>query len=74
MKYLLFGTLALAVAACNSPPLLELSPSDPASPEAPITAQPYRPVMAGTVAHEPVGLKPWRELNERVAPGAGRSP
>jgi hypothetical protein len=30
--------------------------------------------MAGTAAHTPVGLKSWRELNDSVAPGAGRAP
>lgn len=73
MKYSLFLALALGLAACGSPPLPELSPSHTANPEAPITTMPYRPVMAGTAAHEPVGLKPWRELNDRVAPRAGRS-
>ncbi len=74
MKYSLFLALAVAVAACSSPPLPELSPSDPANPDAPVTATSYQPVMVGTAAHDPVGLKPWRELNDRVAPGAGRSP
>jgi hypothetical protein len=74
MKYLPSLALAFGVAACNSPPLEELSPTGPASPEAPVSAQPYRPVMAGTAPHVPVGLKPWRELNDSVAPGAGRTP
>lgn len=74
MKLSLFLALALVLAACGSPTLPELSLSDPANPEAPTTTTPYQPVMAGTVAYEPVGLKPWRELNDRVAPGAGRSP
>jgi hypothetical protein len=34
--------------------------------------------MAGTAPHAPVGLKPWRELNDSVAPGGsaagGRAP
>ena len=64
--------LTLGVAACSSPPLPE--PSSAVSPEAPTVAPPYQPVMAGTAPHAPVGLKPWKELNERVAPGAGRSP
>jgi len=74
MKYSLFLALSLAVAACNSPPLPGVSPSDPANPEAPTATLPYRPVMAGTAAHVPVGLKPWRELNDSVAPGGSRSP
>lgn len=74
MKYLPFLALAFGVAACNSPPLEELSPTGPSSPEAPIVAMPDKPVMAGTASHVPVGLKPWRELNDSVAPGAGRTP
>jgi len=74
MKYLPFLALAFGVAACNSPPLEELSPTGPTSPEAPIVAMPDKPVMAGTAPHVPVGLKPWRELNDSVAPGAGRTP
>lgn len=74
MKFPLFLVLTLGVAACNSPPLPELESSGPSSPEAPTVALPDRPVMAGTAAHTPVGLKPWRELNDSVAPGARRSP
>lgn len=74
MKYMPFLALAFGVAACNSPPLEELSPTGPTSPEAPIVAMPDKPVMAGTASHVPVGLKPWRELNDGVAPGAGRTP
>lgn len=72
MKSSLYLALAFGLAACSSPPLPE--PSGPANPEAPTSAMPYLPVMAGTAAHVPVGLKPWRELNEEVAPRAGRSP
>ena len=74
MKYLPFLALAFGVAACNSPPLEELSPTGPTSAEAHIVAMPDKPVMAGTAPHVPVGLKPWRELNDGVAPGAGRTP
>ena len=70
------GVLALAavLASCSSAPLPQASSPDPADPQAPAAATPYKPVMAGTNAHVPVGLKPWKELNDRVAPGAGRSP
>jgi len=74
MKFLAFSALALFVSACSSAPLPELSPTDAASPDAPVVAAPYQPVMAGTAAHVPVGLKPWRELNDSVAPGGSRSP
>ena len=74
MKFLVPSLLAMGVAACAAPPLPEPSPTDASSPEAPVVAAPYQPVMSGTAPHVPVGLKPWRELNDRVAPGAGRSP
>ena len=73
MKSLSLSILALAVAACSAPPLPDLSPTDASSPDAPTVAAPYQSVMSGTAPHVPVGLKPWRELNDRVAPGAGRS-
>jgi hypothetical protein len=69
------AALAALLAACSAAPLPEaVSSPDPANPAAPVSATPYRPVLAGTAAHVPVGLKPWRELNEEVAPGGGRSP
>ena len=73
MKLLVPSMLALGVAACSAPPLPELSPADASSPDAPTVAAPYQPVMSGTAPYAPVGLKPWRELNDRVAPGAARS-
>jgi hypothetical protein len=67
------AALAAVLAACNAPLPEAISP-DPADPAAPTTSAPYRPVLAGTAAHGPVGLKPWGTLNEDVAPRAGRSP
>ena len=74
MKLLIPAVLALGTAACAAPPLPELSPTDASNPEAPTIPTPYQPSMSGTVNHVPVGRKPRRELNDRVAPGAGRSP
>lgn len=70
------GAAALAawLAACSDTPLPQAVSPDPADPETPTVAAPYRPVMAGTAAYAPVGLKSWRELNDGVAPGGGRSP
>jgi|GEM_PF-1896626 len=68
------SVLAALVAGCSAAPLPQAAQPDPASPEAPTAATPYRSVMAGTARHEPVGLKPWRQLNDDVAPNAGRSP
>jgi hypothetical protein len=74
MKVLFPAALALAVAACSSAALPELSPTDAASPDAPVVSVPYQTVMAGTAQHVPVGLKPWREVNDSVAPRGGLSP
>jgi hypothetical protein len=74
MKIPVLGALALSVSACSAAPLPDLSPTDAAHPEAPVVATPYQPVMAGTAAHMPVGLRSWRELNESVTPGGGRTP
>lgn len=73
MKVLIFGALALSLSACSSP-LPELAPTDAASPDAPVVAAPYQPVMWGTAPHAPVGLKSWRELNDSVAPRGSVSP
>lgn len=74
MKLNLFLVLGIFLSGCSAPPLPAMPSPDPADPQAPAAAAPDKPVMAGTAAHVPVGLKSWKELNERVAPGAGRSP
>ena len=68
------AALAALLAGCSSTPLPQAVSPDPADPEGATITQPYQPVMAGTASHTPVGLKPWRELNDRVAPGGSRSP
>ena len=68
------AALAALLAACSNAPLPQAVSPDPADPEAVTITKPYQPVMAGTASHTPVGLKPWRELNDSVAPGGGRSP
>lgn len=69
-----FIALALGLGACTMPVLPEPSVSGPSSPSATDVPMSYQPVMAGTVNYAPAELKPWRELNDSVAPGAGRSP
>ena len=68
------AALAALLAGCSDAPLPQTMSPDPADPEAVTINRPYQPVMAGTASHTPVGLKPWRELNDSVAPGSGRSP
>ncbi len=74
MKLNLFMVLGVFLSGCSAPPLPEMPSPDPADPQAPAADMRDKPVMAGTAAHVPVGLKPWKELNDSVAPGAGRSP
>lgn len=74
MKSSLFAVLALGLGACSMPPLPEPSATDPQNPSAADVPMPYQPVLAGTVDHAPAELKSWRELNDSVAPRAGRSP
>lgn len=74
MNFSLVVALAVGLGACSLPPLPEPSDADPHSPFAPDVPMTYQPVMAGTVNYAPAELKSWRELNEGVAPGAGRSP
>ena len=68
------AALAAFLAGCSGAPLPQAISPDAADPEAPTITQPYRPVMAGTASYTPVGLKPWRELNDSVAPVGSRSP
>lgn len=74
MKRAFVLALLLAVSACSAASQPEPTITGPADPDAPVPAVSYQPVLSGTVAYRPVGLKPWRELNDSVAPGAGRSP
>ncbi len=66
--------LAFAVPACSAPSLPALSPVDAASIDASAPSTPYQPVLAGTAPHGPAELKPWRVLNDSVAPGGRKSP
>ena len=69
---MLAATLASTLAACGAPPPAITSGPDPADAGGAAPAAAYAPVTAGTVDHRPVEPKSWREMNERVAPGAGR--
>lgn len=70
------GVVALAAVAagCSATPLPQAASPDPANADAAVAPATYQPVMGGTAPHAPVALKPWRELNDSVAPGAGKSP
>jgi len=66
--------LVLAAGACSSAAQPEPRITGPADPDAPVPAASYQPVLSGTIPYGPAELKPWRELNDGVAPPAGRSP
>ncbi len=74
-RFLAMGwALPLIGSACAGPPLPSLvSGPDPSNAQAGVPAGTYTPVTAGTVDHQPVEPKPWREMNDRVAPGGGRA-
>jgi hypothetical protein len=66
---------ALTLAGCDGAPLPVItSGPDAADPRTAGRAATYTPVTAGTVHHQPVEPKSWRDMNERVAPRAGGSP
>lgn len=66
---------ALALAGCGGTPLPVItSGADAADPRAAGRPATYAPVTAGTVNHQPVEPKAWRDMNDRVAPRAGGSP
>ena len=65
---------ALALAGCGGAPLPSITTGpDPADPRVASPAAGYAPATAGTVNHQPVEPKAWRDMNERVAPRAGRA-
>lgn len=59
----------LLLAACAAAPQRLLVGADPADPAARVPSANYRPVTAGYVRQRPVGPAPWREQNDRLAPG-----
>jgi hypothetical protein len=67
--------VALVLAGCSGGPLPAITAGpDPADPRVGGAAPAYVPVTAGTVNHQPVEPKAWRDMNERVAPRTGRAP
>jgi hypothetical protein len=64
------ATACLIVGACA--PASERLAAAPAAADinAPAPATAYRPVLHGYTSSRPAGPRPWREQNDRVAPGA----
>jgi len=63
----LIASIALAglLAGCTA---ARTAPVAAADPDVPVRAARYSPVLSGYTSQRPVGPKPWREQNERVAP------
>lgn len=66
----LIASIALAglLAGCTAARTAPVAAADPADPDVPVRAARYSPVLSGYTSQRPVGPKPWREQNERVAP------
>lgn len=62
----LFGLLAASCAALPESPTAGADPSDPSVRTSSAT---YRPVLSGYASQRPVAPAPWREQNDRAAPG-----
>lgn len=73
-RWLAALSCALALAGCGAQLPVITSGPDAADPRAAGRTAAYTPVTAGTVNHQPVEPKAWRDMNDRVAPGAGRAP
>lgn len=74
MKTTVLAAAAIGLAGCASPLPTPQTGADPADPTVSVSAPVYVPVTAGTADYRPVEPKPWRDLNDRVAPGARRTP
>ena len=66
--------LVLVLSGCGGSPSSGALGADPADATQGTAGNAYIPVMAGTVNHQPVDPKSWREMNDRVAPRTGRTP
>jgi hypothetical protein len=61
--------LAVLAAGCTRPPATPFVGNDPSDPEARVPRVGYSPTTAPYTRQRPVEPAPWREQNERVAPG-----
>jgi hypothetical protein len=73
-RFLSLTALAGALAGCAAPIAPVHIAPDPADPAAPVSATTYVPVTLGINDYRPVEPKSWTDMNDRVAPGAGRKP
>lgn len=66
--------LALVVVGCAISQPVVLSGPNPADGAGSVAAVAHTSVTAGTVNYWPVAPRSWREMNDSVAPRAGRAP
>lgn len=72
-RILLAAAVPLTLAGCVTAgePASIMSASSPADPDAGIRNLRYQTVLDGYTHRVPVDPKPWRQLNDSQAPGAG---
>lgn len=72
LRFLLVAAMPLALAGCaGRGPAEFLSANSPVNSELGIRNSRQRTVLDGYVQRVPVDPKPWRQLNDSQAPGAG---
>jgi hypothetical protein len=71
LPLLLLGASFLSAAA---PDAVTAQGFDPADPQAPSPAAPYRSILSGTKSYRPVEPLPWGDVNRRVAPPGALPP
>ncbi len=68
MKISVLAATALALGGCAATLPADPIGPDPADSAVPVAAPRYVPVTSGTADYRPVEPKPWRDMNDRVAP------
>jgi hypothetical protein len=71
LPFLILGASLLGAAASDA---VIAQGFDPADPQAPSPAAPYRSIFAGTKSYRPVEPLPWDDVNRRVAPPGALPP
>lgn len=65
------GAIAFAAAGCTAaPPTFPVAGPDPADAAVPVPPVTDISTIGAYTSYRPVSPRPWREQNERVAPGA----
>jgi hypothetical protein len=64
------GSIILLIGACSPPPYIPFAGQDASDPNVRVAPAHYRSVTGTYIRQRPVEPTPWRQQNERVAPGA----